>query len=115
MAGDAAAELIGLLRALPPQLASLAQTDEDPAAGVRLPVPEDPLWAVEAVQAGMNWVLFEVWDPPGALAGRRTTLATGPADTLVEEIAREFTRLQLRRRNAACGTPTGRDGRRSSP
>jgi hypothetical protein len=112
MSRDVAAELIALLRALPQHLAM--QADHGPTAdGLQIPIPEDPNWRLEILPTTSGWVLHEVWDPPGPMAGRRTPLGASSTTGIVEEIAREFSRLQLQRRNAACGTPTGPDGRRS--
>jgi hypothetical protein len=114
MSRDVATDLIALLRALPPHLARLAETGADPADGIRLPIPEDPHWRLEIVPTAAAWTLHEVWDRPGPLAGQRTVLGSGGTEEIIAGTAHAFSRLQLQRRNAACGTPTGPDGRRST-
>ncbi len=113
MSRDLTSELISMLRALPPKLAVAAETGSEAEDGLRLCIPEDPDWRLEMLPTATGWVLHEVRDWPGPLAGQRTELSSGASEQIIAEATRAFTRLQLQRRNAACGTPTGPDGRRS--
>jgi hypothetical protein len=114
MSRDVATDLVVLLRALPSHLATLAETGAEPADGIQVPIPEDPHWRLDIVPTSAGWTLYEVWDRPGPLAGQRTVLGSGATEDIIARTARAFSRLQLQRRNAACGTPTGPDGRRST-
>ena len=98
----------------PPRLAVAAETGGEAADGLRLPIPEDSSWRLEIVPTDTGWVLHEVREFAGPLAGQRTELSSGASDVVIADAAAAFTRLQLQCRNAACGTPTGPDGRRST-
>ena len=105
MQRDIAAELIGILRSLPPAIGMAARPGDDPADGLVLAIPEDPSWQVQVLPRGSGWSVEEVHLRPGPLGEQRLELGTMSAQDIPDAAAGHFRRLQLQVRNAACGTP----------
>lgn len=93
-----------------------AQLGEAPADGIRLPIPEDPLWWLQLVPVDVGsedsdepeWQILEVQAGTPLLPERRAVLVTGDAETVLDAVDSQYRRLLLERRNAACGTPVRR-------
>ena len=107
MGADLIDELIELRRALPEPARSSADFTKD-ETGLTLSIPNDSLWWLEVVPTGEEWQVIEVQQFASPLPSRRSVVATVAAGDLVDAIEREYRRLALERRNAACGTPTRR-------
>ena len=117
MSRDLAVELIELRRALPEHVALAALTGSDPAAGIEVPIPEDPRWRLALEPDPEGWRLVEVQQLPEPLGDQREVLGLFGAQQAAAQLQRHFQRLQLQCRNAACGTPSPqpRDALRLDP
>lgn len=105
MPRDLADELITIRRALPSDVSRAVRFGADPTEGMVLVVPEDPAWQLTVRPTPTGWAVSEVHDLPTLpIASLATGSQTVPTATAPDSIAELFRRLQLRVRNAACGT-----------
>ncbi len=102
---DAIDELIELRRALPEPARTTANLTSD-GTGLELRVPDHESHWLEASRGDSGWDIVEVRQLGSLLPAQRVVVATTTDDDVVGVVDREYRRLLIERRNAACGTPT---------
>lgn len=105
MQRDLAAELIGIRRALPAEVAMAVRFGAEPDDGLLAVVPPDPTWRIAILPHDEGWRLTEVHELPHPMTGQSVELGTVSTAEAPAVIAGHFRRRQLLLRNAACGAP----------
>ncbi|MGV1037989.1 MAG: hypothetical protein ACOYD0_13340 [Candidatus Nanopelagicales bacterium] len=107
MPTDLVDQLIELRRALPEPTGTAADLTKD-GTGLALTIPNDELFWLEVVPTGDAWQVIEVQQSGSLLPTHRTVVATATDDDVAGAVDRQYRRLLIDRRNAACGKPTRR-------
>lgn len=102
---DLVDELIQLRRGLPEPARTSAGLTKD-ATGLALAIPGDALFWLEVAPVQDGWQVTEVFQVNASTPSQRTVVAEAVGDDVVDIVDREYRRLLIERRNAACGTPT---------
>ena len=101
-----AEELIALRRSLPSPARDCAELGLEPSEGMRLAIPGDADWWIQVLPGPQGWRVLEVHRPPPPMPLLEREVGVGMgADEVRGLVDREYRRLVLERRNAACGTP----------
>lgn len=98
-------ELIELRRGLPEPARTSAGLTKD-ATGLAFAIPGDALFWLEVAPVEDGWQVTEVFQVNSSTPTQRAVVAAAVGDDVADVVDREYRRLLIERRNAACGTPT---------